>query len=80
MVKIMSGNPVVRLAEPEVFPRPSGIGDEYTDDAGESDDGDADAGGFVYGAEAAGAERRAEEGATRVEDETRDRRWHNMYR
>lgn len=70
----------MHLAAHELFPRPSGIGDEYTDDAGGTEDGDADTGGFVYGSEAAGVERRVEEGAARVEDETRDRRWQNMYR
>lgn len=61
------------------------MGDEYNDDTGESDDGDVNtaATGFRYpseAAEAAGIERRVEEGVARADGGTGDRRWHDMYR
>lgn len=54
--------------------------DEYNDDERESDDGNADVGGFGYELEATGVEAgaRGEEG--RADDDTGDRRWHDMYR
>lgn len=57
-----------------------GIGDEYNDDTGESDDGQANSAGFGYPSEVTGAESRAEEGTTRVDEGTGDRRWQEMYR
>ncbi|CAM9356733.1 unnamed protein product [Ectocarpus sp. 12 AP-2014] len=56
----------------------SGIGDEYND-AGESEDGDADTGGFVFASDAAGVERQAHENEVRNNEESGDRRWHDMY-
>eukprot|EP00903_Cladosiphon_okamuranus_P007137 g6932.t1 len=58
----------------------SGIGDEYNDDTGESDDGDAPAAaaGFRYPSEVAGIERRSEDGAAGADGGTGDRRWHDM--
>lgn len=73
---------VTCLSDRNVRPHPLGIGDEYNDDTGESDDGDAHttATGFRYPSETAGIERRAEEGAARADGGTGDRRWHDMYR
>lgn len=67
---------------PKRLPGQPGIGDEYNDDTGESDDGDAqtNAIGFRYPSEAAGIERRAEEGAAGADEGTGDRRWHDMYK
>ena len=65
-----------------VRPGLPGIGDEYNDDTGESDDGDAHTTGtgFRYPSEAAGIERRVEEGAAGAEGGPGDRRWHGMYK
>lgn len=70
------------LPDQNFCPGLPGIGDEYNDDTGESDDGDAHtaATGFRYPSEAAGIERRAEEGAAGAEGGTADRRWHDMYK
>ncbi|CAM9095192.1 unnamed protein product, partial [Hapterophycus canaliculatus] len=54
----------------------SGVRDEYND-AGESDNGDAD--GFPFSAEAAGVERLTHNDADRVDEELGDHRWHDMY-
>eukprot|EP00752_Nemacystus_decipiens_P011018 g9791.t1 len=59
----------------------SGIGDEYNDDTGESEDGDAHtaATGLRYPSDAAGIERGAADGVAGADEGTGDRRWHDMY-
>lgn len=67
------------LTTPQHLPCLPGIGEEYND-AGESDDGDADTGGLAFASDAVGVERQAHENAVRNNEESGDRRWHDMYR
>lgn len=67
------------LTTAQYLPCLPGIGDEYHD-AGESDDGDADTGGFAFASSAAGVERQAHENAVRNNEESGDSRWHDTYR
>lgn len=56
----------------------TGTGDEYNEDARESDDGAADTGSFLYTLQ--GVEGGARNAGRQINQGTGDRRWHDMYR
>lgn len=57
-----------------------GTGDEYNDEARESDDGNADNGGFIHATDIEETPKNAGEAMRRINRDTGDQTWRDMYR